>query len=368
MFKPLRLTRLTGLALLLAFLLPASVFSQTLAFVQQRTVRNAPKMVKLKTLLLQVQQHYNVEIVFEDRLVSSQSIASEALDYSLPIERNLDTILRSTNLKFKKIRKGTFVITEVKSGSETSSRALKTDLESVAASLPAEAATTPFQIDTPERAQAEAPKRMVRGTVLDESGTGLPGVSVVIKETTRGTTTNAEGTFELEVPSDESILIFSFVGYKNQELVVGSQQQLSVSMVPESRSLDEVVVVGYGTKKRENVTGAIAQISGEALTSRPITKLGQALQGLIPNLNITNPDGNPNANPTFNIRGTTSLTGGSALVLVDGIQMDMNLLNPADVESITVLKDAASAAIYGARGPSASFWSRPRKVPKTANR
>jgi outer membrane receptor protein involved in Fe transport len=114
--------------------------------------------------------------------------------------------------------------------------------------------------------------------------------------------------------------------------------------------------VGYGTKSRETVTGAISQISGSALTSRPVTKVGQALQGLIPNLNVTNPDGNPNANPSFNIRGNTSLSGGSALVLVDGIQMDMNLLNPADIESITVLKMQLRQPFTVRGAHSGLFW------------
>lgn len=190
----------------------------------------------------------------------------------------------------------------------------------------------------------------VKGKITDEKGEVLPGVSIVLKGTQLGTISNSDGTFKLEVGHKNSVLVFSFVGYLSKEIVVGTETTLEVKLQVDDKSLEEVIVVGYGTKKRENVTGAIAQVRGSELTSRPVTKLGQALQGLIPNLNVTNPDGNPNANPVFNIRGTTSLSGAGALILVDGIQMDMNLLNPADVESITVLKDAASAAIYGARG------------------
>ena len=197
---------------------------------------------------------------------------------------------------------------------------------------------------------ARPAEQTVTGKVTSEDGEDLPGVNVLVKGTTRGTTTDVNGNFRLDVANENATLVFSFVGYSSQEIVVGNRTSITIKLLPDPESLQEVVVVGYGTKKRENVTGAIAQISGDALTSRPINKLGEALQGLIPNLNVTNPNGNPDADPTFNVRGTTSLTGGSALVLVDGIQMDMNLLNPADVESITVLKDAASAAIYGARG------------------
>lgn len=190
----------------------------------------------------------------------------------------------------------------------------------------------------------------VTGTVTDERGGPLPGVSIVVKGTTKGTTTDSDGKFQLDTGDGSIVLVFSFVGYKTQEETLQKQTNLSIQLQPDQSQLDEVIVVGYGTKRKENITGAVSQVSGAALTSRPITKLGQALQGLIPNLNITNADGNPNSDPGINIRGTTSLSGGSPLVLVDGIQMDMNILNPIDIESITVLKDAASAAIYGARG------------------
>lgn len=344
------LIRRLSLVVVLASLLPMVVFGQTLAFVQQAKQQSAEttSRVNLKTLLFQMQEHYGVEIVFEDRLVASRTIPGQSVDFSRTLEGNFDLILKSTSLKARKIRKGTYVITQ-----NSSSRSGKERADpGVVPKRMSDLDTHPiFPLLSSElNADKTAPKRLLRGTVTDENKAGLPGVSVVLKGTTRGTTTNVEGTFELDIPETNPTLVFSFVGYITQEIQVGNQTRLDVRMSVDNKSLDEVVVVGYGTKKREDVTGAIAQISGEALTSRPVTKLGQALQGLIPNLNVTNPSGNPDANPSFNIRGTTSLTGGSALVLVDGIQMDMNLLNPADVESITVLKDAASAAIYGARG------------------
>ena len=114
--------------------------------------------------------------------------------------------------------------------------------------------------------------------------------------------------------------------------------------------MDEVVVVGYGTQKKANLSGAVAAVDGKVLQDRPITNIGQGLQGVVPNLNITmNNGGAPGATSSFNIRGNTSLNGGSPLVLVDNVQMDANLVNPDDIESISVLKDAASASIYGAR-------------------
>src|SRR5690606_23760664 len=142
----------------------------------------------------------------------------------------------------------------------------------------------------------------------------------------------------------------TYVGYVTQEIRYEGQDRLDVQLEEDTQALDEVVVVGYGTQRRVNLTGAVESVSGSVLENRPITNIGQGLQGVVPNLNITmNNGGAPGASSNFNIRGTTSLNGGSPLVLVDNVQMDPNLVNPDDIESISVLKDAASAAIYGAR-------------------
>ena len=191
----------------------------------------------------------------------------------------------------------------------------------------------------------------VSGIVTDETGDGMPGVSVVVKGTQRGTTTNADGRFTLNVPNTTSVLVFSFVGYPPQEVTVGNQTQLNVSLKADTKSLSEVIVVGYGTQKKANLTGAVDMITSDVFDNRPMTNLNQGLQGVLPNLNIKLGDGKPNQAPSFNIRGTTSIgQGGNALVLIDNVEGDPSLLNPNDVASITLLKDAASASIYGARG------------------
>lgn len=144
-------------------------------------------------------------------------------------------------------------------------------------------------------------------------------------------------------------MVVSFVGYQNTE-VKWNGQPLTIVLKEDTKVLDEVVVVGYGTQKKANLSGAVAAVDGKVLQDRPITNIGQGLQGVVPNLNITmNNGGAPGATSSFNIRGNTSLNGGSPLVLVDNVQMDANLVNPDDIESISVLKDAASASIYGAR-------------------
>ena len=187
------------------------------------------------------------------------------------------------------------------------------------------------------------------GVVTDTTGETVIGASVVVKGTTNGTITGLDGDFSLSGVTKGSILVVSFVGYQNTE-VKWNGQPLTIVLKEDTKVLDEVVVVGYGTQKKANLSGAVAAVDGKVLQDRPITNIGQGLQGVVPNLNITmNNGGAPGASSSFNIRGNTSLNGGSPLVLVDNVQMDANLVNPDDIESISVLKDAASASIYGAR-------------------
>lgn len=194
----------------------------------------------------------------------------------------------------------------------------------------------------------------VSGKVLDaETKETLPSVNVRVKGTTQGTPTNLQGIYTLVNVNPKAVLVFSFMGYKQQEVSLNGQTQLNVTLVPDNSNLNEVVVVGFGVKKKIDITGAIDQISGKELESRPIANIMQGLQGLSPGLNITYPGGAPGTVPTINIRGFTSINGGSPLIVIDGIPAasndDMLRLTPADVSSITILRDAASSAIYGAR-------------------
>ncbi|WP_026308947.1 SusC/RagA family TonB-linked outer membrane protein [Spirosoma spitsbergense] len=203
-----------------------------------------------------------------------------------------------------------------------------------------------------EKAQASVSNldQTVSGTVRDESGAGLPGVSVILKGTPKGTTSDADGNFRLTLPDGNAILTFSFVGYVSQDVSVGGRSQIDVSLVADNKSLDEVVVIGYGTQKKVNLTGSVASLDQKFLANRPITNSTQALQGLT-GVYVNMTGGRPGADAaTIRIRGVGSFgTGNDPLVLVDGIEFPLTSVNPADIESITVLKDAASAAIYGNR-------------------
>jgi TonB-linked SusC/RagA family outer membrane protein len=301
-------------------------------FLNQKISLNA-RNKQVEDILGEIETKVKAKFVFSPKMIRSYRKVSVSFNNE-PLSKVLDELLIPLELKYK-VADDLIII------SRGDKRLEGTSKEKAGASL-----------KTIERIQSLARQNeiLVKGKVSDEKGEVLPGVNVLVKNSTRGTTTDASGRFEIMVPTEGDILVFSFVGFKRFEAVVNAQTEMNIRLDTDLSQLEEVIVVGYGTKSRETVTGAIAQVSGAELTGRPVTKVGQALQGLIPNLNVVNLDGNPNANPSFNIRGNTSLSGAGALVLVDGIQMDMNLLNPADIESITVLKDAASAAIYGARG------------------
>ena len=188
----------------------------------------------------------------------------------------------------------------------------------------------------------------VRGTVSDTNKEPIIGATIVVKGApAQGTATDANGKYTLSNVPSNAVLTVTYVGMKPQEVSVKNRTTIDVVLADDTELLSEVVVVGYGTQKKENLTGAVSRIDSKVLESRPLTNLGQGLQGLIPNLNITTGSGRPGQGATFNIRGYTSINGGDPLVMVDGVQMDPNQINPNDVESVTVLKDAAASAIYG---------------------
>lgn len=201
-----------------------------------------------------------------------------------------------------------------------------------------------------KQTMAAAPQQSstIRGKVIDTNGDPVIGANIVEKGTTNGTTTDVEGNFSINAKSG-STLVITFIGYVREEVKANAGRRMEIILQEDSETLEEVVVVGYGTMKKADLTGSVATVGSEVIEDRPLTNLGAGLQGAIANLNISSSNGAPGTGSTFNIRGTTNLSGGGPLVLVDGIEMDPNLINPQDVKDVTVLKDAASASIYGAR-------------------
>ena len=199
---------------------------------------------------------------------------------------------------------------------------------------------------------AFAQKLLVKGTVTGaDDGAAVPGVSIVEKGTTNGTITDMDGKYQISVSGDAT-LIFSFVGMKTQELVVKGQNTINVVLKSEAIGLEELVVVGYGTQKKPNLTGAVASVDTKVLESRPIADVGRGLQGTTAGLNVVIPSGEIGSDPILKIRGQfASIRGGSSpLILLDNVEIpSIQMVNPDDIESISVLKDAASASIYGAK-------------------
>ncbi|ACT93441.1 TonB-dependent receptor [Dyadobacter fermentans] len=202
----------------------------------------------------------------------------------------------------------------------------------------------------PASEQMRPQERRVEGKVTDEAGAGLPGVSVVVKGTQAGTVTDVDGKFAMEMPESADLLVFSFVGYLPQEVEVGSRTQVDIVLKPDTKALEEVVVVGYGTVKKRDLTGAIASVNVEQTKLQPNTNASQILRGTTAGVQVTD-NGRPGQAGEIRIRGINSISGSTApLIVLDGIIYaggSLSDINPSDIESIDVLKDASSTAIYG---------------------
>jgi hypothetical protein len=169
-------------------------------------------------------------------------------------------------------------------------------------------------------------QRSVGGLVTSDAGEALIGVNVRIKGSNTGVTTGINGRYQLAIPGDQAVLVFSFIGFAQQEVLVGNRNIIDVRLASSAKDLEGLVVVGYGTQKKANLTGAVDQVGKEVFENRPLTNVTRGLQGVIPNLNIRMTDGKPTRGATYNVRGTTSIgAGGSALVLIDGVPGDPDL-------------------------------------------
>ncbi|MEO5582125.1 MAG: TonB-dependent receptor plug domain-containing protein, partial [Saprospiraceae bacterium] len=201
--------------------------------------------------------------------------------------------------------------------------------------------------------QIFAQSRQISGTVSDGNGSGLPGVTVLQKKSTVGTISDADGNFSLNVANNEAILVFNYIGFSTREVLVGTQNQLNVVLVEDITALSEIVVTGYGTQRKSQLTGAISSLSSKEISELPITNLAQALTGRASGVNVTQSGSKPGSVPKILIRGRRSFNAGNdPLYVVDGIPLSAGYedINPNDIQSIEVLKDATATAIYGARG------------------
>ena len=193
--------------------------------------------------------------------------------------------------------------------------------------------------------------RTIRGTVIDETGETVIGANVVVKGTTNGSITDVDGRFSLNNVPDGAILIVSYVGYEDLSVKVGVQSQLTIKLKESSELIDEVVVVGYASQKKVNLSGSVASVNMDDIAEkRPITNLSSSLAGMAAGVSVTSSSNKPgDDNASILVRGQGTLNNSSPLVIIDGVESNINTVAPQDVESMTVLKDAASASIYGSR-------------------
>lgn len=188
----------------------------------------------------------------------------------------------------------------------------------------------------------------ISGTISDSNGNPILGASVLVKGTNTGTISDFDGKFSINILNDKATLLISYIGYEKQEIKV-TKQTMNIVLIESSKTIDEVVVVGYGTQKKVNLTGAVSSVSMKELEGKPVVNIVEALQGTTPGLTIQQTNSQPGNRPSINIRGTNTLNNNDPLVLIDGMIGDIQNVNPSDIQNISVLKDASSTAIYGSR-------------------
>lgn len=209
------------------------------------------------------------------------------------------------------------------------------------------------QVVLTEKVKLTTLQKKITGKITDSEGEPIIGANVMVKGTAIGSITNIDGSFNFEAPSN-GVLAISYIGYLSQEIPINGQQSFSILLKEDTKTLDEVVIVGYGTQKKVNLTGSVSSVGSDVLENRPVMNASQALQGLVPGLQISQSNGSLEDRSTISIRGVGTIgegSSGSPLILIDGMEADINTINPQDIENISVLKDAAASSIYGSRAP-----------------
>lgn len=311
LFKWLRVMKLTML-----FLFCTLTHVSASVYAQQTKLNISLKDVSVKEVLKQIENQTDFFFLYKNENVDVNRIVSvDIKDKS--IESLLDQIFKGTTVSYEVINRQIVLIDKVKGGELFPSQQQKS----------------------------------ISGKVTDPSGAPLPGVSVVVKGTTNGTITDVEGNYSLSKVPENSNLQFSFVGMKTQEIAVGAKTSINVILLDETIGLEEVVAVGYGVQKKVNLTGAISSVKfDESIENRPITNASQALGGKVTGVWVSQNSGKPGSDASqLRVRGWGTLNNSNPLIIIDGVEGAFDQLNPSDIESISVLKDAASAAIYGSK-------------------
>ena len=224
------------------------------------------------------------------------------------------------------------------------------------------------KLQTPKETSKNPSLKVVSGTVVDASGLPVIGAGVLIEGTSTGAVTDENGKYSIEVPSGDSILEFSCMGYQTLKVSFDGRRVMDVTLREDTQFLDEVVVVGYGTQKKVNLTGSVSMVGSDEISARPISSVSSGLQGLLPGVTVVNPNGQPGeSNTTIRVRGIGTIGNANPLILIDGVEGDISAINPEDIESVSVLKDAASASIYGSRAANGVLLVTTKKVNKASD-
>lgn len=311
----------------------------------------------LERVLIQIEKKFKVFFNFDPELLSDKHVRDD-VNISDDLNETLDRILNPIGLIYKRLGNGYYVIYSEKTaeGKETSKTVppipTKKSEEGDVGSVERGKVILPLQASLTNNLSKVNYDIRVTGEVLDSNGEPLIGVNIQVKGTNQGTSTDFEGQFVLENVHENAVLVVSYIGYQTQEISLSGESLLTIILQSDTQLLDEVVVVGYGTQKKSDLTGAVSDIKGEDIQNRLTTQTSTLLQGEVSGVTIIQGSGEPGKDGgTIRIRGlgTFSSAGSSPLVLIDGITGSINDVNPYDVKSISVLKDASSAAIYGAR-------------------
>ena len=318
----------------LSFLFFCILFSSASnSYSQKFTIKS--KTASIKEVCKEIEKGSDYVFIFSDN-------CEKLIDKQVNVEANskdvmevLDAVLSSTGLTYKILDKQIVVYKSTE--------------------------TTPsVAVEQPDMNIIQQPaKKQITGKVVDAQGDAIIGANIIEKGTSNGTISDVDGNFSLQV-ENSAILLISYIGFLTQEINTVGKTDFNIILQEDTKALDEVVVVGFGTQKKVNLTGAVSTATAAEIESRPVVNVSQALQGVVPGLNISQNNGMLDAQQSINIRGIATLdwssgnaraVGGRPLILVDGMEADLNSLNPQDIESISVLKDAAASSIYGSRAP-----------------
>ncbi|MCE6990156.1 SusC/RagA family TonB-linked outer membrane protein [Dyadobacter sp. CY323] len=330
-------------------------FTQLIASaqLQPRSVVSQPSVKTLKDVLQEFKTHYHVDILYFDHLVEGYRVSADAVKLDPNVEQSLTDLLKPLGLKYKKTNNGGYVITKAKNSEKKEQKSLvpeevhliRNDFGqgNYAGSMSALKGDQLLQ-------KMNFADKTITGRITDaEKREGLPGVNVLVKGTTNGTVTDANGGYSISIPDGPVSLVFSFIGFVSQEIAITSQSVVDIALVADIQSLSEVVVTGYSSERKKDITGSVAVVDMKALKSIPGGSAVRALQGQASGVNVIS-SGVPGGASTINIRGISSFGNTQPLVMVDGVEANLNEISSTDIESIQVLKDAGAAAIYGVRG------------------